>query len=217
MSGTMIDLMPDAIRRRAMAGQRLRRLIATGVVTMGILVAFATHSQLRSDRLEEAFVVAESRAAQALQLERQAADMKMVRTEIESAMESYDRVAMPIRMDSLMNRVVIALPSSTTLEQLLLEYEDDSGRRSSAMEKDVFARRIIGGISGFAASDDDVAALVQKLTEEEPFEDVRLEFTRSRDIRGVSARAFQLTFTIDLKGSWEVGASDLASVTGGGS
>ena len=82
MSGTMIDLMPDAIRRRAMAGQRLRRLIATGVITMGILVAFATHSQLRSDRLQEAFVVAESRAAQALQLERQAAEMKMVRTEI---------------------------------------------------------------------------------------------------------------------------------------
>ncbi|MBG83311.1 MAG: hypothetical protein CMJ40_02060 [Phycisphaerae bacterium] len=217
MSGTMIDLMPDAIRRRAMAGQRLRRLIAIGVVTMGILVAFATHSQLRSDRLEEAFLVAESRAAQALQLERQAADMKMVRTEIESAMQSYDRVAMPIRMDSLMNRIVIALPSSTTLEQLLLEYEDDSGRRSKGPGTSSFARRIVGGISGFAASDDDVAALVQKLTEEEPFEDVRLEFTRSRDVRGVSARAFQLTFTIDLKGSWEVGGSDLASVSGGGS
>lgn len=217
MSGTMIDLMPDAIRRKAMAGQRLRRLIAIGVVTMGLLVAFATHSQLRDDRLQEAFVVAESRAAQALQLERQAADMKLVRTEIESAMDSYDRVAMPIRMDSLMNRIVLALPVSTTLEQLLLEYEDDSGRRSSVSDKTVFARRIVGGISGFAASDDDVAALVQQLTDEEPFEDVRLEFTRSRDIRGVSARAFQLTFTIDLKGSWEVGTSDVASAIGDGS
>ena len=217
MSGTMIDLMPDAIRRRAMAGQRLRRLIATGVVTMGVLIAFATHSQLRDDRLQEAFVVAESRAAQALQLERQAADMKLVRTEIESAMESYDRVAMPIRMDSLMNRIVLALPRSTTLEQLLLEYEDDAGRRSASLDTSVFARRIIGGISGFAASDDDVAALVQALTEEEPFEDVRLEFTRSRDVRGVSARAFQLTFTIDLQGPWEVETSDLVSAAGGGS
>ena len=217
MSGTMIDLMPDAIRRKAMAGQRLRRLIAIGVVTMGLLVAFATHSQLRDDRLQGAFVVAESRAAQALQLERQAADMKLVRTEIESAMDSYDRVAMPIRMDSLMNRIVLALPVSTTLEQLLLEYEDDSGRRSSVSDKTAFARRIVGGISGFAASDDDVAALVQQLTDEEPFEDVRLEFTRSRDIRGVSARAFQLTFTIDLKGSWEVGTSDVASAIGDGS
>lgn len=214
MSGTMIDLMPEAIRRRAMAGQRLRRLIAIGICTMGILVAFATHSQLRSDRLEEAFIVAESRATQALQLERQADDMSLVRIEIESAMESYDRVAMPIRMDSLMNRIVMALPRSTTLEQLLLEYEDDSGRRKGDLEKRVFARRIIGGISGFAASDDDVAALVQQLTEQDPFEDVRLEFTRSRDVRGVSARAFQLTFTIDLHGSWEVGVSDLASATG---
>jgi hypothetical protein len=213
----MIDLMPDAIRRRAMAGQRLRRLIATGVVTMGVLIAFATHSQLRDDRLQEAFVVAESRAAQALQLERQAADMKLVRTEIESAMESYDRVAMPIRMDSLMNRIVLALPRSTTLEQLLLEYEDDAGRRSASLDTSMFARRIIGGISGFAASDDDVAALVQALTEDEPFDDVRLEFTRSREVRGVSARAFQLTFTIDLQGPWEVEASDLASAAGGGS
>ena len=211
MSGRMIDLMPDTIRRRAMAGQRLRKLLSIGIVTLGLLIAFATHSQLRRDHLQEALVVAESRAAQALQLESQAEDMKELRKEIESAMKSYERVALPIRMDVLMNRIVLALPESTTLEQLLLEYEDDSRRDLGKSDMMTFNRRIVGGISGFAASDDDVAALVQRLTDDEPFDDVRLEFTRSREIRGVSARAFQLTFTIDLNGSWEVGTQEIAS------
>lgn len=91
MSGVMLDLMPVAIRRRAQAGQRLRRLIAIGVITSGLLITFATHSQLRRDRLEESLLVSESRAAQALQLERQAADLGVVRKEIEDAMQAYDR------------------------------------------------------------------------------------------------------------------------------
>ncbi|MEE2907101.1 MAG: PilN domain-containing protein [Planctomycetota bacterium] len=204
MSGLMIDLMPVAIRRRAQAGQRLRRLIAIGVVTLGLIVAFATHSQLRRDRLEEQMLVSESRAAQALQLERQAEHLSVVRTEIEAAMRAYDRVALPMRMDKLMGRIVTALPASATLEHLLLEYEDDRKQHRGEQPEDPLTRRIVGGINGFAASDDDVARLVQRLEQDEPFEDVRLEFTRSREVRGVAAREFQMTFAIDLQGTWEI-------------
>ncbi|MAT81515.1 MAG: hypothetical protein CMJ29_07710 [Phycisphaerae bacterium] len=213
MSGVMLDLMPVAIRRRAQAGQRLRRLIAIGVITSGLLIAFATHSQLRRDRLEESLLVSESRAAQALQLERQAADLGVVRKEIEDAMQAYDRVALPMRMDRMMGRIVAALPPSATLEHMMLEYEDDRGRQGDRKDVDV-DRRIVGGISGFAASDDDVARLVMKLEQDEPFEDVRLEFTRSREVRGTTAREFQMTFTVDLEGSWEIRESNLAAVEG---
>ena len=137
MSGVMLDLMPVAIRRRAQAGQRLRRLIAIGVITSGLLIAFATHSQLRRDRLEESLLVSESRAAQALQLERQAADLGVVRKEIEDAMQAYDRVALPMRMDRMMGRIVAALPPSATLEHMMLEYEDDRGRQGDRKDVDV--------------------------------------------------------------------------------
>lgn len=209
MSGVMIDLMPVAIRRRAQAGQRMRRLIATGIITLSLLVTFATHSQLRRDRLEEAMIVSESRAAQALQLERQAEHLGVVRTEIEAAMHAYDRVALPMRMDKLMGRIVTALPASATLEHLLLEYEDDRKQHRGEQAEGPVSRRIVGGISGFAVSDDDVARLVQRLERDEPFEDVRLEFTRSREVRGVASREFQMTFAIDLHGTWEIRERDL--------
>ncbi|MDG2423788.1 MAG: PilN domain-containing protein [Phycisphaerales bacterium] len=214
MSGVMLDLMPLAIRHKAQAGQRLRRLIAIGVITLGLLVTFSTHSQLRRDRLEEALIVSESRAAQALQLERQAEDLSVVRTEIEAAMNAYDRVALPIRMDRMMGHIVASLPPSATLEHLLLEYEDDRNRNRREQDGDEVERRIVGGISGFAASDDDVARLVQRLDQHEPFEDVRLEFTRSRDVRGTNAREFQMTFTVNLEGSWEIKEPDLAIAEG---
>lgn len=216
MSGVMIDLMPVGIRRRAQAGQRLRRLIAAGIVMLGLLITFATHSQLRRDRLEESLIVSESRAAQALQLERQAAELGVVRAEIESAMSAYDRVALPMRMDKLMGRIVSALPASATLEHLLLEYEDDRKQHRTQQADGVITRRIVGGISGFAASDDDVARLVQRLERDEPFDDVRLEFTRSREVRGVAAREFQMTFAVDLHGSWEIRARNLAIAGGDG-
>jgi len=66
MSGTMIDLMPTAIRRRARAGQRMRRFGGLGVLVLGVIVTFATHSQLRRDRLDEDLVIAQARAAQAI-------------------------------------------------------------------------------------------------------------------------------------------------------
>ena len=53
-----------------------------------------------------------------------------------------------------------------------------------------------------------------KLEQDEPFEDVRLEFTRSREVRGTTAREFQMTFTVDLEGSWEIRESNLAAVEG---
>ena len=121
MSGTMLDLMPDGIRRRTQAGQRLRRFMAIGVVVIGAIVAFATHSQMRRDHLEESLVVARARAAQALKLEREAADMGVLREEIESYMLAYEQVALPMRMDDLMGRVVAALPDSATVDHLLLD------------------------------------------------------------------------------------------------
>jgi len=204
MSGVMIDLMPADVRRRTLAGQRLRRFIAIGVVTIGTLVAFATHSQLRRDRLDETLVASEARAAQALELERQADEMGVARAEIESYMQAYDRVALPMRMDALMGRIVEALPPSATLEHLLLEYEDARTHQRGQVSDQHPDRRIVGGISGFAVSDDDVAWLVQRLDQDDPFEDVRLDFTRSREIRGVPAREFQLTFAVDLHGLWEI-------------
>ena len=36
----------------------------------------------------------------------------------------------------------------------------------------------------------------------------------SREVRGTTAREFQMTFTVDLEGSWEIRESNLAAVEG---
>ena len=204
MSGTMIDLMPTAIRRRARAGQRMRRFGGLGVLVLGVIVTFATHSQLRRDRLDEDLVIAQARAAQALNLERQASDMSVVRSELETYLAAYDRVALPMGMDAIIDRIVSALPASGALEQLVLEYEDAFTNRRGRRGDEDAGRQIVGGLTGFAISDDDVAGLVQRLDQDISFEDVRLDYTRSRDIRGVAAREFQLTFLVDLDARWDV-------------
>jgi len=210
MSGTMLDLMPEGIRRRTQAGQRLRRFMAIGVIVIGAIIAFATHSQIRSDRLEESLIVARARAAQALKLEREAEDMSVLREEIESYMNAYEKVALPMRMDALMGRIVAALPESATVDHLLLEYEDSRTNHRGRQASMEGPRRIVGGLTGFAISDDDVAGLVQRMEMDVSFEDIRLDYTRSREVRGVPAREFQLTFTVNLEGIWEVHSGSVA-------
>lgn len=204
MSGTMLDLMPEGIRRRTRAGQRLRRFMAIGIIVIGAIVSFATHSQIRRDHLEESLVVTRARAAQALKLEREAADMGVLREEIESYMEAYEQVALPMRMDALMERIVAALPESATVDHLLLEYEDSRTNNRGRTSNTEASRRIVGGVTGFAISDDDVAGLVQRMEKDVSFEDIRLDYTRSREVRGIPAREFQLTFTVNLEGTWEI-------------
>ena len=47
--------------------------------------------------------------------------MGILREEIESYMVAYEQVALPMRMDALMGRIVAALPESATVAHLLLE------------------------------------------------------------------------------------------------
>jgi hypothetical protein len=55
-----------------------------------------------------------------------------------------------------------------------------------------------------AASDSDVAALAHGLGLRPPFDLVQLEYSRSREIRGRSAREFSVSFKVDLQGQFKL-------------
>ena len=61
-------------------------------------------------------------------------------------------------------------------------------------------------------SDQQIAELVRNLETTPLFKDVSLDYSRTRGVRGVSAREFRLSFRVDLDASY-VAAKD-ASATG---
>jgi hypothetical protein len=189
-----IDLMPVEVRARTEAGQRLRRTIGLCIVIVAVAGSAATWARVRVDRAGDDLVRLEAMASQSLELESQAIACGDAANAIEAGMSDYHSVAMPMPITSLVAGIIGSLPSGGTLESLSLEY--DNGRRLGIDGSS--PRRLLGEIDGFASADEDVAILARRLSGQTPFEDVRLEASRSRTVRGRPARGFSILFVVDL-------------------
>ncbi|MDP7029531.1 MAG: PilN domain-containing protein [Phycisphaerales bacterium] len=194
MTNRDIDLMPKDVRARAEAGQRVRRAVGVCLVIAGLAGGAATWAHIRSERASSELVRLEAMASQSLELESQAAACGHAAEAIESAIHDYHAVALPMPVTSLVAGIVESLPSGGTLESLSIAYDD--GRRLGADEAS--PRRLLGTIEGFASTDEDVAVLARRLAAQSPFENVRLEASRSKVVRGRPARGFSILFGITL-------------------
>ncbi|MCH2140378.1 MAG: PilN domain-containing protein [Phycisphaerales bacterium] len=194
MSNRPINLITHSIRLRAEAGQRIRRTLGFCLIIATIAGGAATWARLRLDHTEGALVRLETMASQSLLLESQAATCGSAATAIEDAITEYERVALPMPISSIVSGIVAALPGNGTVESMRFEYDD--GRRIGLAETQT--RTLMGAIEGFAASDDDLALLARRLNGQAPFQDVRLEASRSRTVRGRPARGYTILFRIDL-------------------
>lgn len=204
-----IDLMPESIRLRTQAGMRMGQFIAAAAVGVLLFVALATHARFSLRAAEAELATVTVHADQVLATEAKAAELVRELNELRSFSEMYYQAALPLELSAVMATLVNALPESVTLDQLDL---DASGRMvaRSPRAKDVRAtgdlppRVLSGQISGFAASDQQIAELVSRLEATPPFRNVSLDFSRTRDVRKQLAREFRLSFKIDLDMSYQV-------------
>jgi hypothetical protein len=194
MSMRRIDLMPADIRARAEAGQRLRRTIGFCLAVAVLAGGATTWSSIRAEQTGRDLIRLEAMARQSLELESQTIACAKAARDIESAVRDYRAVALPMPVSSLLAGIVEALPPGSTLESLSMEYDD--GHRIGA--DDNVHRRLLGAIEGYAATDEDVATVARRMSGQPAFEDVRLEASRSRTVRGRPARGFSILFTVDL-------------------
>jgi hypothetical protein len=210
-----IDMMPESVRARAQAGVRLGQFIAVAVVSMTMSIALATHSHLLLSSAQERLFALASEAEQVFATEARSAQLKHELAALQAYSEKYQKLAFPISVGNVIATVVNALPESITLDNLDL----DAGSRVVALgprSRGVAAgdpesappRVLTAELSGFAASDQDIAELVSTLEATVPFEDVSLDFSRSRRVNDKDAREFRVSFRIDLDRHYQVAHTD---------
>jgi len=200
MSGPMIDLMPASIRQRTQAGARTRRFAAACAVIALCAGGAASWASLRLDGIEVQLSQAQTLASRALELEQQATQCNVTASTIELAVAEYHEVSFPVSVSSLVAALAETLPDGVTLESLTLSLDERQSQSSDAAR----TRVLRGGLSGFAASDEDVALLSRRLTGRAPFTSVRLEYSRSRVVHDHQARGFAVSFEIDLQKTYVV-------------
>jgi hypothetical protein len=210
-----INLLSESVRAHAQARLRqARHLLFTGIAVV-VLTLLSVHSRLLAHNSGRRLAIAEQRAAHALNLERRAVELDAMLVEARAFVERYHKVALPLRMTDVLASVCNRLPESVSLEQLHMDAGRNkpvrTPRQGTAVVPDEVPPRILRGeLSGFAASDANVAEVVDRLTALAPLESVTLDFSRTRQLRGLAVREFRLSFRINLEASYEIVATGAA-------
>ena len=197
-----MNLLPERYIERSLNSARSSRVAIAIIVTLAVIAAVATHSRLAMNAAVDQLIISQSRANSALKLEVDATSLQVRKTKLANFIERYDNSTNAFPMGSLVATISNLIPESMTLEEMTLDIvQTEKGNG------------INGRLSGFATSDELIAEVVSSMQSHEPFGTVRMDFSRSRTVRGLRARGFRISFLIELDKTWKL--SKTRAIAGG--
>lgn len=219
MTQRPIDLLPDSIRARSQAGVVAGRYVAALLIGVVLLGLTATHARLMLDLARDRLRVAEEQADIVLSAEAKAAQLRRSLNDTRDYIRRYEWIALPLEVSRVTATVINELPASATIDRIDLQtgarQRNRSARGRGAVGPDDPLPRVLKGeLSGFAATDQDVAQIVANLEALGLFGQVSLDFSRTRTVRERNAREFRISFQADLNIRYEV--EDLEGPNAGG-
>ncbi len=197
-----MNLLPERYIERSLNSARSSRVAIAIIVTLAVIAAVATHSRLAMNAAVDQLVVSQSRANSALKLEVDATSLQVRKTKLANFIDRYDNSTNAFLMGNLVATIANLIPESMTLEEMTLDIvQTEKGNGIS------------GRLSGFATSDELIAEVVSSMQNHAPFGTVRMDFSRSRTVRGLRARGFRISFLIELDQTWQL--SKTTAMAGG--
>lgn len=197
-----MNLLPDRYIERSLNRARSSRVAVAIIATLVVVAAVATHSRLSMNAAVDRLVISQSLANNALKLEVDATSLQLRKTQLAKFIERYDNSSNVFSMGNIVATIANMIPTSMTLEAMSLDVVQTEGGDG-----------ISGRLAGFATSDESIAGVVSALQNHPPFDSVRMDFSRSRTVRGIQARGFRISFLIELDQTWKLSRTT-ASVGG---
>jgi Tfp pilus assembly protein PilN len=187
-----MNLLPEQYIKRSQIHALSNMLTIGIIVTLCIVTVVILHSRLLLDSSTTRFFNAQAEADDALELEIDASSLESRKKILDTFFERYQKYENVFPMADLVATISNLIPDAMTLEELSLD-----------IIKTKTGKGISGRLAGFALSDETIALIVNALSEQELFESVSMDFSRSRDVRDSRVRGFRISFYIDLSRSWE--------------
>jgi hypothetical protein len=219
MTQRPIDLLPDAIRARSQAGVVAGRYVAALLIGVVLLGLTATHSRLMLDLARDRLRVAEDQADIVLSAEAKAARLRRSLNDTRDYIRRYEQIALPLEISRVVATIINELPASATVDRIDLhagtrQRNRNARGRGPVRPDEPLPRVLKGELSGFAATDQEVAEIVANLEGVGLFGQVSLDFSRTRTVRERNAREFRISFQADLDLRYEVEDLDEQHVRG---
>jgi cell division protein FtsB len=188
-----MNLLPENYIERSKNRVRSSRVAIIIIVSLASVVAVATHSRIAVNSATEKLIVAQARANGAIEVEADAATLEIKKQKLETFVKKYQETELPFAVSDIIATITNALPEDITVEELSFDVLETGDNRM-----------ITGYIAGFGSSDESIALVVSKFQSKPPFEDVTMDFSRSRTVRDIRARGFRMSFSIHLSNEWEI-------------
>lgn len=221
-----IDLMPDSCRAALGRRARVRSWVAAYLAAIGIVAAayaiVAAGDGARSDersRLERQVRLQWERNEEAQAIWAQI-------RELDATIARHERLAWPVSVGDIIAVVGAELPESTTLTALTVTPRQErlkaaakprgerpaTGTRSTRTPDQVRTMLAIE-LEGVAPDDMELSRFVSGLESSPLFQDVVLDFARSRVVDEVEARGFRVTFSVDMSAQYTFVEENAAEVS----
>lgn len=188
-----MNLLPERYILRSKCRVRSSRVAVIVIASLSVLVAIATHSRIAVNSATDQLLLAQARANGAIEIEADAHTLEIQKNELETFVKRYRKAVLPYEIGDIIATITNVLPTSITVEELALDVLESEG-----------SRILTGHIAGFGSSDESIAAVVSDFQDRRLFENVTMDFSRSRTVRGARARGFRMSFSIDLSNDWIV-------------
>ena len=223
MSQHSIDLLPEQIRVYSQSRVMARRYVIAIVAVVALLAIAATHARVRLGHARQQLSEAQQQAELVVAGEAQVSALRGEFRQRQQFIQRYEHIAVPLEMSQVLATVVNELPVNVTLDYLDLAVgarrsARTARSRSTENENGPLPRVLSGELRGFAATDADIAEIITRLESRSLFEQVSLDFSRTRSVRDRVAREFRVSFLINLDLPYrivpasQVGAEEVSGV-----
>lgn len=216
MSQPPIDLLPQAVRARSMAGVVIGRYVAAMLLAAAFIVGPALLAQVERTLARQERQREEECVRNVIRREQALRELQLQVEEQVNQNRSYDKLSLPVSISRVIATIVNVMPPPLTLERLGLRVHGEprpaqapaaAAARTRAEPPDASGRLVlVGELGGFAPDDIGAADYVTALRRLGLCESVKLEHVqaRAKPVRGRTARDFRISFRIDLDRRYQV-------------
>jgi len=194
-----IDLLPSDCRVQFMRRSRVRRWI--GLYVGGVALLLGSHAWVNLGRgaLEAEHAALTRQARENWERNEEAQELVGEIRDMGNMIARYNRLAWPVRVSDAINVISGVIPDSTTLTAMTLTPRQERTRIGSGKDRREETTTYLAiELEGLAPDDLAVAQVVSGLDGHPLFSTVTLDFARSREVDGVTAREFRVNCEIDL-------------------
>lgn len=204
-----IDLLPEAMRAKTKARIAASRNIFIAVIAAGILIGLATHARLTYGSAEADLDELMAQAKVLDDTEKQSAEMQKEIADLQLLFNRYYKAESPVPVNRILATIVYEMPDSASIDLVVIDTDQSRRERRARISalrttEEEAPRILVAEIKGFASSDQEITRFVRNLELRKPFSNVKLDFSRQRNVKGNIAREFRLSLTVDFDTLYEI-------------